>query len=265
MKKKTSRFTFGLEVEMVAAREELAQIVSRVVGKQIENVDSETFRVGDWEVTRDDSIVAAEAMQAELVSPVFHSLAEFEILVLILDELNAAGVTVNESCGIHVHVGGLEAANVVVLTEILQAVEPRIYETFSVHESRRPFAAPFSKRFLRRLKHALDGSIKEEIKNIVNILHQAWYGSISVVADRYDKTRYAGFNIHSWFYRGTVEFRYFNSTLDKGTVENYVQTVLTLADLAFSLTPPVPGGADRTPPESGGANRAEGSEHHTDL
>jgi hypothetical protein len=40
-------------------------------------------------------------------------------------------------------------------------------------------------------------------------------------------------NLHNIWYRGTVEFRWFNSTLHAGKVKAYVQFVLALAAKAI--------------------------------
>ena len=44
---------------------------------------------------------------------------------------------------------------------------------------------------------------------------------------------YHGLNLHSVWFRGTVEFRWFEATLHAGTVKAYVQFVLALAAKAL--------------------------------
>ena len=45
--------------------------------------------------------------------------------------------------------------------------------------------------------------------------------------------RYHGLNLNSLFFRGTLEFRYFNGTLHAGEVKAYVQLVLAIAAKAL--------------------------------
>ncbi|MCC6649385.1 MAG: amidoligase family protein, partial [Polyangiaceae bacterium] len=58
---------------------------------------------------------------------------------------------------------------------------------------------------------------------------EAWYGRANARPERYDSSRYHGLNLNSLFFRGTIEFRYFNGTLHAGEVKGYVQLVLALA------------------------------------
>jgi hypothetical protein len=38
----------------------------------------------------------------------------------------------------------------------------------------------------------------------------------------HDSARYCGVNLHSWFYRKTIEFRVFNSSLNPERVQGYI-------------------------------------------
>ena len=62
----------------------------------------------------------------------------------------------------------------------------------------------------------------------------AWYGDADAHANRYHHSRYHGLNLNSLFYRGTVEFRYFNGSLHAGEVKSYVLFCLALALLSFA-------------------------------
>lgn len=228
-------FTFGLEVEMIVNRESAAAIVGSLTNQQVERIDDETYKIGEWQICRDDSILAAGEKQTELVSGVFRNTGELSYLERLLDALKKIGATVNESCGAHVHIGGLTAEAVVTLARMLEHLEPSIYKAFDVFQSRLRFATPVSKDFLLRLDVGTGAGVPV---GPANCLREAWYGRAPGNLDRYDDSRYAALNIHSWFYRGTVEFRYFNSTLDGSVLRRYIQTSLALADLARCLTEP---------------------------
>jgi len=60
-------------------------------------------------------------------------------------------------------------------------------------------------------------------------LNRIWYGQRNTCPQHYDSTRYYGVNFHNVWYRGTVEFRWFEGTLHAGKVKSYVQFVLALA------------------------------------
>ena len=68
-----------------------------------------------------------------------------------------------------------------------------------------------------------------------------WYSSHgenpNVAAyQHYAGSRYHGVNIHSLFYRGTIEFRWFEATLHAGKVKGYIQFILALAFRALTMT-----------------------------
>ena len=50
----------------------------------------------------------------------------------------------------------------------------------------------------------------------------------------YNSTRYHGVNLHSFFTKGTVEFRLFNSTLHAGKIKAYIQFCLAVS--AWAIT-----------------------------
>ena len=52
--------------------------------------------------------------------------------------------------------------------------------------------------------------------------------------EHYNDTRYHGVNLHSYFSKGTVEFRLFNSTLHAGKIKAYIQFCLAVS--AWAIT-----------------------------
>ena len=52
--------------------------------------------------------------------------------------------------------------------------------------------------------------------------------------DHYNRSRYYALNLHSTFYRGTVEWRCFNSTLHAGKVAAYVNLCLAISAQAIA-------------------------------
>jgi hypothetical protein len=65
-------------------------------------------------------------------------------------------------------------------------------------------------------------------------VRDAWYGRSGETPSRYHSSRYRGLNLNSLFFRGTLEFRYFNGTLHAGEVKAYVQLVLAMAAKALA-------------------------------
>ena len=65
-------------------------------------------------------------------------------------------------------------------------------------------------------------------------LENIWYEGDNGSADHYNWTRYFALNLHSVFYRGTVEWRCFNSTLHAGKVAAYVNLCLAISAQAIA-------------------------------
>ena len=65
-------------------------------------------------------------------------------------------------------------------------------------------------------------------------LEQVWYEGDVADREHYNWTRYHALNLHSVFYRGTVEWRCFNSTLHAGKVAAYVNLCLAISAQAIA-------------------------------
>ena len=65
-------------------------------------------------------------------------------------------------------------------------------------------------------------------------LEKIWYEGEVENTDHYNWTRYYDLNLHSVFYRGTVEWRCFNSTLHAGKVAAYVNLCLVISSQAIA-------------------------------
>ena len=73
-----------------------------------------------------------------------------------------------------------------------------------------------------------------------NEMEQIWYSPANddyhggIDHQHYNTTRYHGVNLHSFFTKGTVEFRLFNSTLHAGKIKAYIQFCLAVS--AWAIT-----------------------------
>ena len=74
----------------------------------------------------------------------------------------------------------------------------------------------------------------EETRDLTQ-LEDIWYeGCDDSKHDHYNDTRYYALNLHSVFYRGTVEFRCFNSTLHAGRAKAYIDLCLAMSAQAIN-------------------------------
>jgi len=225
---------FGVEIETVGrTRDHVARAILAVVGGQVATSGSYETVVVDtrgrrWACVHDGSL--SQSAHAEIVTPI---LTEDDLPQLqdVVRAVRASGAQVDHSTGIHIHIDGasFDARAIRNLLKIWNKQEQLIFHAFKVSPARRArYCKDNDPSFIKLLDRTRPTS-----KDQLNAL---WYGrkrnqgSLS----RYDDSRYRAVNLHSLFYRGTIEFRLFEGTLRGDEVKAYVQFVLALARKALS-------------------------------
>ena len=228
---------FGIEIETIGqTREVVARAIQSVVGGEVRHVGTpfcyDPWKVIDrrgrtWQVMADASLSASKNYQAEIVSPILHyeDIAELQEIVRAV---RAAGGRTDSSCGIHAHVDGarFDARSVTNLVKIFYKQEALIERALGICPNRlSTFCKSIDPRFLERLEKDRPRTMEE--------LNRAWYGYYCSQPQHYDRSRYRALNIHSLFFRGTIEYRCFNGTLHAGKIKAYIQFVLALSAKAL--------------------------------
>jgi Putative amidoligase enzyme len=169
-----------------------------------------------WHFEEDGSIIGRGG--AELISPILSGIAglsEVYRALQLLGEIEK--VKINESCGFHVHHGvNRETFTCEQLKELVRIVHPMEDEFYLLIPGERQSAEtcrPLELDVEDFLKEC-DGACETEGCRA----RRLWYSRenrYDPKADsRYDKTRYHGLNLHSYWYRSTIEFRYHSAVLD---------------------------------------------------
>jgi hypothetical protein len=130
---------------------------------------------------------------------------------------------------VHVHVDGsrFDAKSVTNLVKIVHKQERLLEHALGVSDARLTrYCRPIDEDFIRRLEAKRPKTMQE--------VSDAWYGYRNAFPQRYDQSRYRGLNLNSLFFRGSIEFRYFNGTVHAGEIKAYIQLVLALASKALS-------------------------------
>ena len=159
---------------------------------------------------------------------------DIELLQRIIRSLKANGAKADLSCGIHIHVDGANHTPLSLrrLVNFMTSRQDLIYEALEIEKR------------ADRWCHKLNSSLLDEMKKDKNIsiekAEQIWYSSANdgydggIDYEHYNSTRYHGINLHSYFSKGTVEFRLFNSTLHAGKIKAYIQFCLAVS--AWAIT-----------------------------
>lgn len=198
------------------------------IGVEIEFMGSsvrvqEALRVAglhNWKVVYDGSV---GSNGGELVSPPMNwdTTQANEDLHKACEILQRMDCTTSERCGIHVHVDArdltpTQAAQVGVWGHDYEDQLYRLASSGWGHirpEGLRNYCKPITDETCEALLKVTDESS----------FARAWYQSSYMArSDHYNATRYHCVNLHSWAYRGTVEFRVFNSSLSARRISTYI-------------------------------------------
>ncbi len=247
---------FGVEVEMTGiTRRQAADALAEYFGTtpQYLGTHYDTWGVTDpegkvWKLMSDASIRPerkttdgytttfprsreSRDYQVEMVTPKL-TYAELPKLQECVRRVRKAGAKVNGSCGIHVHV---DAANhnrqsLKNLIGIMYSKEDILFKALQVSESR---AQRWCKKVREPMLQQARTLSSEETRDLTQ-LEQVWYEGNVSSTEHYNWTRYYALNLHSVFYRGTVEWRCFNSTLYAGKVAAYVNLCLAISAQAIA-------------------------------
>lgn len=237
---KMANLTWGTELELIGIdRAGAAEAVRSVVGGQVRytgggydvvEVVAADGRV--WKCMRDGSL--SSSMHAEVVTPIMKGIgADLDTVQAVVRACRAAGARVDGSCGQHVHVGTatLDAFQLAQVVRGAYHWEKAIHVMCGV-QSRR--TAHFCKPLPSRTMEAVSKAGKKNMMATGSAVKTAWYGDRGAHLNHYDDSRYHGVNLHSVFYRGTIEFRWFEGTTHAGEVKANV--VLALALVAYGVT-----------------------------
>lgn len=228
---------FGIEIETIGqTRETAVKAIQSVVGGKVSHaggtydaweVKSEQGNV--WKVVADASLTSVPTShRAEVVSPVL-GYEDIPLLQNVVRALRKCGLRVDGHCGMHIHVDasaftGQSLAN---LAKIMYKQEPLILSALGVSEQRlHQYTKPISPEFIAKLEKSRPKTLEQ--------VNKLWYGHLNTCPTHYDSSRYNCLNLHNVWYRGTVEFRLFESTLHAGKVKAAVQFVLSIAAKALN-------------------------------
>jgi hypothetical protein len=228
---------FGIEIETQGISRASAQrAIHSVIGGRMHrspgydrhSVTAEDGRT--WNACSDASIGSG----AEVVSPKL-KLADMDTVQNIVRALRAAGARVSWQTGIHVHVDAsrLDAPAMGRLTAMVYKHEDLIKQALNLDTRRQNGsyrARPITEKVAKAMKKARS----------LDAAATSWYRETSGDDARYARrshyhnSRYHGLNLHSPFFLGTVEFRWFDATLHAGKVRAYVCLCLAMVATAMN-------------------------------
>ena len=231
---------FGIEIETIRrTRQAVAEAIRTVVGGAVRHTgypsSYDPWEVTDlqgrvWKVVADASLTSVPShLRAEVVSPVltYQDIPQLQEVVRVIRDV--AGARVDGNCGIHIHIDAAPfyPDALVRLAKIVYKQEELIIRALGLAGTRlQQYCKPMREEFIRGLERQ-----KPKDRDQLNRL---WYGYRNTHPIHYDQTRYHLLNLHSVWYRGTIEIRAFDGTLHAGKIKAYVQFCLALAAKALN-------------------------------
>lgn len=240
---------FGVEVEFTGiTREMAAKAVHEVVGGTISGPRRDAYytrTIKDsqrrtWKVMRDSSIspkmnvgsANPDEYRVEFVTPPL-KYEDIETLQNIIRKFKEIGGVPHSSCGIHIHIDGANhtATSLRRMVNFMLSRQEIIYEALNIGARKDRWCRPICKK--------LYDTMKKESNLTKDKAEQIWYSEANdnywggVNHNHYNETRYHALNLHSFFSKGTVEFRLFNSTLHAGRIKAYIQFCLAMSAWAI--------------------------------
>ena len=130
---------------------------------------------------------------------------------------------IRDTCGLHIHIGYPSKLGAIKNAIIMGYVsEPILYGVNPASRYYSHYCQPIRKDF------TLKQVIKAKIDDIDRLLYSKKYGRNTskesmnrFKQEKYNECRYYGFNLHSFFYRGTIEFRHHSGTLEPVKIMNW--------------------------------------------
>lgn len=186
-----------------------------------------------WSICSDASVTGSDTGDGgEFVTPIC-TYGDIEKVQECVRALRKAGAKVDSSCGLHIHIDGANhtAKSLKNLVFTFRAKETLIFKAVKTQAYRLD-------HFCRPIDDSLVDNIKQIRQLDIASMRQTWYSTyydrMRGQCDHYHGSRYHALNLHSIFYRGTVEFRLFEATLHAGEVRAYINLCLAMSAAAIN-------------------------------
>lgn len=230
---------FGMELEFTGlTRQKAAETIAQVIGGTVAYAGGvyEAWTVNDaqgrkWTVESDSSVTTDGGEQCEFVTPKC-TYDDIPTVQECVRALRKAKAKVNSSCGLHIHIDGANHTpkSLKNLVFTFRAKEDLIFKAVGTQRGR-----------LGHWCKPIDDELVDNIKKLKTTddssLRSTWYDTYRdwhAESAHYHASRYHALNLHSLWFRGTVEFRLFEATLHAGEIRAYITLCLAMSAQAIN-------------------------------
>ena len=232
---------FGMELEFTGiTRKQAAAAIAKTINgnydyTHVSSYDRREIRDAEgriWSICSDASVTGSHSGNGgEFVTPIC-TYDDIEKVQECVRTLRRAGAKVDKTCGLHIHIDGKNhnARSLKNLVFTFKAKQDLIYKAVEAEDRKQ-------NQYCKVIDDRLIDTIKKNKKLDMDSLADDWYGTYAPYQSReqhYNDSRYHALNLHSIWYRGTVEFRLFHATLHAGKVRAYINLCLAMSAAAIN-------------------------------
>lgn len=195
---------FGIEMEFngLSRQQSLAALKRAGINAQIEGYNHDDHADGIWKIVTDASVHNGH----EVVSPILHGEEGLAEARKAAEALEAAGATIDKTCGLHVHFDAASMSTDEIRTACIR---------YAKHEAEIDAFMPKSRR-ARNNKYCLPTA--ETFLNNAAFKQAATKNALA----ESQRTRYFKVNLQAYLRHQTIEFRQHGGTVSAEKISNWV-------------------------------------------
>ena len=144
--------------------------------------------------------------------------------------------SIDKSCGLHVHVNAKDFNyyDLRKLAYLYAKVEDALFSVVAPSRKQSRFCYPCGDKYVHDLdRHTVP---KDNENKIQENVYGRKVNVSQIKRNKYEQARYNALNIHSWFYRGSIECRMHQGTVNATRIINWAMLWAAILDFAFYNT-----------------------------
>jgi hypothetical protein len=211
---------FGLEIEMDnLSVNSAANVVNEYWNGSYDHLGR------TWIVAEDQTVPNG----FELITPPLYY-ADIFIAQELFRKLRQKGAIRTHRAGVHVHVDArdLSPSQLMNIVNLYARYSDVIIKSLNVDTRRRIYYC----RPVIAFADKMSDTIFPTYDNLKKEWYEIYYGLFGS-HQKYHRSRYTDLNLHSYFQRGTIEFRFFNSTNHAGRLKSFIILALAISVCAI--------------------------------
>lgn len=216
--------TYGIEIETTVPTDAPIRVGGYHSGSPVQQIPA--FEGRTWRADRDGSIhYGPGRMGAEFVSPVLRGAAGLDNVAQACEFLRSIGAKVNDSCGLHIHVG-LPTHDLRVIQRLVRIVGQFEQALFASTGTRTRERSHYCRSIKTARNIECNWSTKRNLRDL------------NVASDNDHTCRYRTLNLTNLISgrMPTVEFRVFSPSMNPTKIAAWVQMCLAMVQMAMTET-----------------------------